>query len=107
MGRRCVEWEVRVKTKDVLYYLLIVIVIVFMAFTVNFLYKNYQALKNPFTFGASQMGGVYCSCYQDRGGTLVPFYFNDTRFWTETRTVIRTLTIPELNESWDDLLPEK
>ena len=38
-----------------------------------------QCLKNPYVYGASEMGNIQCSCSQDVGrGSPAYFSFNDT-----------------------------
>jgi len=64
-----------------LFVILIIAVICFMAFTTYYMIKNKRAfLENPFVYGANKMGNVECSCIQDKD---IPIYFafNDTDFW--------------------------
>ena len=68
--------------KDKIYFGLVIICIFLVALFVYFLRtETSQCLRNPYVYGAKEMGNVYCSCQQDQGRTFPAyFYFNDTSF---------------------------
>jgi len=64
------------------YFGLIVALIFFMVFIASFLKgEARECLKNPYVYGASEMGGVSCTCFQiQEGKQMATFGFNDTDF---------------------------
>lgn len=69
------------KTATFLFIFLMIVVVIFMIFTVRYMIKNKEAFtENPLVYGAKQMGNVECNCVQNNG-VPVYFAFNDTNIW--------------------------
>lgn len=80
------------RTATFLFVTLIIVVVVFMIFTIRYMIKNKEAfMENPFIYGAEKMGNVECSCVQNNG-IPVYFAFNDTDFWN-TQMIERRLNV--------------
>ena len=73
------------KQLDYLFFGLIILVLLFMVFTVAYMVSNKEAFtSNPFIYGASKLGGdVHCSCLQIDGERRAVFKFNTTYWWSE------------------------
>jgi len=70
------------ENKDLIYFGILFLCLALIGYLIFMLMGDGgQCLKNPYIYGASKMGGVSCSCYQDKGGICDPkFSFNDTSF---------------------------
>jgi len=95
------------RTRNIIFVFLLLFVVCFMTFVVYFLYSNMKALKNPFIFGASQMGGVHCDCIQITEKGSAGFHFNDTSWWKDKKTT-NYRSSGKLNiEDWEAFIPEE
>lgn len=74
------------KKYDTLFFLFMMLVLVFMVWTVYYMVSNKVAFTtNPFIYGAEKMNGyTECSCTQDYDGKNFFFSFNDTDFWSKS-----------------------
>jgi len=71
------------RTSSILFALLIIVVFIFIVFTVYYMVSNKEAFtKNPFVYGAEklQLGDCYCNCYDGINPLPKSFYFNQTSF---------------------------
>ena len=71
------------KTANILFVVLIIVVLGFIAFTVAFMLNYKDTLtNNPFVYGAKKMGlgDCSCQCYNDVDTKPISFYFNQTSF---------------------------
>lgn len=82
------------KPAVVIYYLFMILVVAGLCYLGWYMVENKEAyFDNPFVYGASRMGNVECSCYQNKGyGRVAYFNFNDTDFWNDERTTVKVKT---------------
>lgn len=70
---------------DISFFVLIILVVLFMAWTIHYLIVNKSAfMENPFLYGVRKMGDVNCVCFQkDSYGIVSTFTFNKTTMGIE------------------------
>lgn len=70
------------RKSDLIYFGIIFILLGVVFYGVKFMKsETAQCLRNPYIYGAKQMGNVQCSCYQFNSGSCpATFFFNDTTF---------------------------
>jgi hypothetical protein len=69
------------KIKDRLFVILIIVVFIFVIFTVSYLIKNKEAFtSNPFIYGAKKMklGNCNCVCFNGVNQQPISLNFNST-----------------------------
>jgi len=73
--------------KDKLFFGLVIICILLVSLLVFYMRgEGGQCIKNPYVYGASKMGNVYCSCQQDQNRSFPAYFsFNDTSFSSDPR----------------------
>jgi hypothetical protein len=80
--------EMKFTKKDIIYYVIVLVLLV-AVFVLIMTLKSHQSecIKNPFVYGARNMGGVYCSCYQNNGNykCFPRFSFTDDNITFEKR----------------------
>jgi hypothetical protein len=72
--------KINLKNKDYIYFGLVILCILLLLFLILFMKsETTQCINNPYIYGASKMGNVFCDCYQnvDRD-KFAYFSFNET-----------------------------
>jgi len=87
------------KDKDKIFFIIMFILLFLVGSLIYYMSREGgQCLKNPYVYGASRMGNIYCSCSQDVGRERDAYFsFNDTTFDTTPKEIYGNALFIPLN----------
>jgi hypothetical protein len=88
-----IERKKKIQIKDWLFFVIVIICLLVVAGLLLYMKsEGGQCLKNPYVYGAREMGDVQCSCTQIKDNSVCPatFFFNETTFDNSPRVCTGT-----------------